>query len=104
MSGNHPGSRSYRFWQIEGDVVDPAAQLGVMDPAHLAEQPQHLLVLGQHDEREGLDAMRASDSREDCQQRPSEPAVLIFVHYRDGYLSHVGADHAVVPRHTQTAL
>src|ERR1700738_4004769 len=104
MSGNHPGSRSYGFWKIEGDVVDAAAQLGLVNPPHLAEQPQHLLVLGQHDQRERLYALGAGDPRQDGEQRTTKPAMLVFVDHRHRDLGHVGADYAIVSRDAEDAL
>src|SRR5712692_5781726 len=57
-----------------------------MDPAHLAEQAEHLLILGQNDEGERLDAMLERDLAQDGKQRAAQPAALELVDHRDGGL------------------
>src|SRR6266851_5731469 len=75
-----------------------------MDPAHLAQQPEHLLILGQDYEGERLDSVIARDLAQDGQQRAAQPAPLELVDHRDGGLSHVGSSGAVIARDAGDAL
>src|SRR5712692_6956222 len=75
-----------------------------MDPAHLSEQAEHLLILRQHDQRERIDAVIACHLAQDGQERAPQPTPLELVHHCDRRLGHVGADDAVVTGDPDDAL
>ena len=102
-NGSDPGLAPLRLRKVEGDVVDPSTQPGMVNPPHLSEEPEHLLVFGQNDEREALDSVLACGAREDCQQGSPQTPTLELVNHRDGHLGDVCVRHPVISRDAQDA-
>src|SRR5438309_10405510 len=67
-----------------------------MDPAHLAKQPKHLLVLGQHDQGERLDAVVTSHTGEDREKSAAQSTALELIDHGDRGLRDICIDGAVV--------
>src|SRR5947209_1857075 len=51
----------------ERDLVDAAAERGAVDPAQAPQQPEHALVLRQHDQCQLLDPVLAGDLRQQAE-------------------------------------
>src|SRR5215831_18695004 len=89
---------------LERDLEETAHQPRLMDPAQLAQQPQHALVLGQNDETELFDPVLTGDVRQQTQQPGPDTLPLQLIDHGHSDLRRTRPGCQVVARNTEDVL